>query len=114
MAGGRSEIRPGLHVSVRQPAAFSVHHTGDFSLGRSDKQEFRVEEERRRVGWGGRTGRGMGALLFLWRKVGMRSSTQRSVAVFLGCHVQATESQSLPGPLTTGTHVRRVGGYAAT
>lgn len=30
LAGGCSKVRPGLHVFISQPAAFSVRNTGDF------------------------------------------------------------------------------------
>lgn len=80
---------------IRQPAAFSVHDTGDFSLQGSEKQESRYS---RREAWGGNTRAGRG-------KVGVRSSKQRLAAVFLGCHVQVTENRGLPGTLATDSQV---------
>lgn len=96
---GEVKLRPGLHGLISQPAAFSVHDTGDLSLQRPDKQDLDIQG--RKEARGGRTGGGRGALLFLWRKAGMRSSKQGLATVLPGCHVYVTEPES-----SRNTHYR--------
>lgn len=64
-----------------------------------------LEIQRRQEAGGERAGGRRGALLFLWRKAGTRSSKPGFKTVLSGSHMHVTESKSLPEALAKDTHV---------